>query len=101
MTDETTAVADEEVLDVILDVVSGMVREILGEYDIDDVEITMDTTFHEDLELESIDLVVLAGRLREHYGEPVNLAEFLADKELDEVIALTVGALVRFVASQK
>ncbi|MFD2421008.1 acyl carrier protein [Amycolatopsis pigmentata] len=100
MTDETTAVADEAVLDVILDVVGGMVREILGEYDIDDVEITMDTTFHEDLELESIDLVVLAGRLQEHYGEPVNLAEFLADKELEEVIALTVGELVRFVASR-
>jgi acyl carrier protein len=97
MTDRTTTVADKPVLDVI----SGMVREILAEYDVGDIEITMDTTFHEDLELESIDLVVLAGRLREHYGEPVNLAEFLADKELDEVIALTVGELVRFVASRR
>lgn len=96
MTDETATVVEVPVLDV----VSGIVREILGEYDVDDVEITMDTTFHEDLQLESIDLVVLAGRLQEHYGDPVNLAEFLADKELDEVIALTVGELVRFVASR-
>ncbi|HVW40858.1 MAG TPA: phosphopantetheine-binding protein [Amycolatopsis sp.] len=97
MTDETATIADGPVLDV----VSGMVRELLGGYDVDDIEITMDTTFHEDLELESIDLVVLADRLQQHYGEQVNLAEFLADKELDEVIELTVGALVRFVASRR
>ncbi len=33
------------------------------------------TTFHDDLELESIDLVALAGQLREHYGEPRQLRD--------------------------
>jgi len=82
-----------------LDVITGFVREILEEYAADDIAITREATFHEDLELESIDLVALAGRLREHYGERVNLAKFLADKDLDEVIELTVGDLADFVAS--
>jgi acyl carrier protein len=94
MTSETTTVEDRPVLDV----VSAMLREILDEYAVDDIEITMHSAFYADLELESIDLVALAGRLQEHYGERVNVAEFLADKDLDEVIELTVGALVRFVA---
>jgi acyl carrier protein len=94
MTNEATTVEDRPVLDV----VSGMLREIFDEYSVDDIEITMDSSFYADLELESIDLVALAGRLQEHYGEQVNVAEFLADKDLDEVIELTVGELVRFVA---
>ena len=82
-----------------LDVVSGLLREILDEYQLDDIEITPESAFHEDLGLESIDLVALAGRLQEHYGEQVNLAEFLAEKEIEEVIALTVGQLADYVAS--
>ena len=39
-------------------------------------------------------------RLTERYGDRVNLAAFLAEKELDDVIRLTVGALVDFVVSK-
>ncbi|MER5498107.1 acyl carrier protein [Streptomyces sp. NPDC002561] len=74
-----------------------MLRDLLAEEGLDDVEIDRGTTFHDDLELESIDLVTLAGSLREHYGEKVNVALFVADLELDEIIALTVGQLVDYV----
>ncbi|GAA1710386.1 phosphopantetheine-binding protein [Fodinicola feengrottensis] len=78
--------------------ISGMLRGILDDYGLDGVEITMRTTFHEELELESIDLVTVAGRIQERYGERVNLAEFLAEKDLDDVIGLRVGELVDYVA---
>ncbi|MBB5857314.1 acyl carrier protein [Amycolatopsis umgeniensis] len=71
-----------------------MLRELLEEYGLDDAEIGRDTKFHDDLELESIDLVTLSGVLRDHYGDEVNFAEFIAERELDEIIALTVGELV-------
>ncbi|WP_055487841.1 acyl carrier protein [Streptomyces sp. WMMB 322] len=76
-----------------------MLRELLEEYGFDEAEIGRETTFHDDLELESIDLVTLSGSLREHYGDRVNFAEFVADLELDEIIALTVGQLVDFVVA--
>jgi acyl carrier protein len=79
--------------------ISEMLRKILDDYGLDGAEITMATTFHDDLELESIDLVTLAGRIQERYGERVNLAEFLAEKDLDDVIALRIGELVEYVAS--
>lgn len=83
--------------DTVLSDIAGMLRRLLEEYGLDEAEITRETTFHEDLELESIDLVALSGTLREHYGDRVNFAEFVADLELDEIIALTVGQLVDFV----
>ncbi|MGV4982060.1 acyl carrier protein [Streptomyces sp. NRAIS4] len=74
-----------------------MLRTVLAEYGGDDVLIGLSTTFNRDLELESIDLVTLAGLLEERYGQRVNLAEFLAGMEFDEIIELTVGRLVEYV----
>ncbi|MEV7319585.1 acyl carrier protein [Streptomyces sp. NPDC093970] len=86
--------ADEEA---VLADLTRMLRTLLEEYGDDDAEIGMMTTFNRDLELESIDLVTLAGLLEERYGKRVNFAEFLAGMEFDEIIGLTVGRLVEFV----
>lgn len=82
----------------VFDDITRMLLDLLAEEGLDDVEIHRGTTFHDDLELESIDLVTLAGSLRELYGERVNIALFVADLELDEIISLTVGQLVDHVA---
>ncbi|MER6499994.1 phosphopantetheine-binding protein [Streptomyces sp. NPDC001455] len=83
----------------VLEEVTGMLREVLGEYELADTAITMDTRFHDDLEMESIDLVTLSAALREHYGDTVNFAAFIADRGLEEIIALTVGDLVLHVVA--
>lgn len=85
--DAATALAD----------ISAILRTVLEEYGLDDSEITLDTSFHDDLELESIDLVTLSAQLLEFYGERVNFAAFIADRGLEEIIALTVGDLVGYV----
>ncbi|KDN17488.1 acyl carrier protein [Amycolatopsis rifamycinica] len=95
MSIETTAANEVTVLAQL----GGMLRELLEEYGLDDAEITMDTTFHDDLELESVDLVALSGQLRERYGDRVNFATFIAERDLDEIIALTVGELVRYIVA--
>jgi acyl carrier protein len=79
--------------------VSGILRVLLDEYGLDDAEITMDTKFHDDLELESIDLVALSGQLREHYGDKINFAAFIAERGLEEIIQLTVGDLVEYIVA--
>jgi acyl carrier protein len=80
--------------------VSTMITSILDGYGVDDLDIGMETSFHDDLEMESIDLVALAGMLTRAYGAEVNLAEYLADKDLDEVIDLTIGDIVTFVVDR-
>ena len=83
--------------DTVLAEITEMLRQVLDEYVVDDVEITIDTKFYDDLEMESIDLVALAGLLEERYRGRVNFAEFIADLDLDEIITLTVGRLVDYV----
>ena len=77
--------------------VTTLIAEVVGEEYLLAVEIDADTSFNEDLELESIEFVALAERLTETYGERVDFVAWLAEKELDELIAMTVGELVTFV----
>jgi acyl carrier protein len=83
----------------VLQVVSEMIKEVIGEEWTEETVITPDTTFTFDLEVESIELVALAEKLQEKYGAEVNFPVWLADKELDEIINLTVGQLVEYIAS--
>ena len=91
---------DESSPAVVLQEISCILERVLGEYELFDApEITMESRLQEDLELESIDLVELAGRLDARYGSRVNFAEFIAQLELDEIIGLTIGRLVDFIVA--
>jgi len=82
----------------ILTTISGLLVEIIGEEYVLGLDIGPDTSFNADLELESIEFVALASALKDHYGDQVDFVAFLAGKEVDEIIALTVGELVRHIA---
>jgi acyl carrier protein len=85
-------------LDQILAEVRAILIEIIGaEYALG-LDIGMETSFDTDLELESIEFVKLSTMLAEHYGDRVNFVAFLADKTLNEIIDLTVGEIVTYIA---
>lgn len=73
---------------------------MIGDPELVHTTITMDTTFGGDLELESIEFVALADRLRTAFGERVNFVAFLAEKNVDDMVSLTVGDVVRYVAAR-
>jgi acyl carrier protein len=77
--------------------VARMVRDVIGESWAEDVSISMDTSFAKDLELESIEFVALAERIRGEYGQTVNLAGWLGTMDLNQILALRVGQLVEFI----
>jgi acyl carrier protein len=81
----------------ILAEVAHMVREVIGEEWAQDVPIGMQTSFAHDLELESIEFVALAEKLKGRYGSAVDFAGWLAGMELKEIIELKVGELVEFI----
>lgn len=52
-----------------------------------------------DLFLDSLEVASLGALLRAAYGDPVDLPAYLAGLDIDQIIALTVGDLVAYVAS--
>ncbi|WP_405758639.1 MULTISPECIES: acyl carrier protein [unclassified Streptomyces] len=74
--------------------ITGMLVEILGDEFLLAEEVTMSTSFNEDLALESIEFVALAEQLHQRYGSEVDLMGFLAEKDMDSILAMSVGDLV-------
>ena len=83
----------------ILATVSRLVVEVAGDEILMTGPITLATSFNADLELESIEFVALAEKLQQHYGGGVDFVGWISKKELDQIIALTVGELVEFIAA--
>lgn len=84
----------------VFDEVVGIFTEVVGEDFLLDTEITADTSFSDDLALESIEFVQLSEKLQEHYGARVNLVSFVGDMEIDDIMAITVGKLVGYIEAQ-
>jgi acyl carrier protein len=80
--------------DTILADITQMLAQVIGEDYLLEVDVTLETAFSGDLELESIEFVALAGLMKEHYGPAVDFVGFLADMDLHQIIALRVGQLV-------
>lgn len=80
--------------DKILADITQMLAQVIGEDYLADVEVTLETAFSGDLELESIEFVALAGLMKAHYGGDVDFVGFLADMDLHQIIALRVGQVV-------
>lgn len=80
----------------VLSTVAQMLREVVGDEFLD-VGIEMETSFSEDLELESIEFVALAERMQQRYGQAVDFAGWLSEMELDRILALSVGDVVEFI----
>ncbi len=83
----------------VLGTVVALITEVIGEEYASGLDIGMDTTFQEDLELESIEFTALAERLMETYGDQVDFMSWLAEMDVDAIIAMTVGELVDFIAA--
>jgi acyl carrier protein len=84
----------------VFDEIRAILATVLDLSDVDDMEIELSDSLTNDLGLESIDLVAIGQMLTERYGEQVNLAAYLADQDIDDVIELTVGGLVDFVVRE-
>jgi acyl carrier protein len=81
----------------VLDEVVAMLIEVVGEDFLLDVEIDLDTTFSDDLALESIEFVALAEKLQQRYGGRVDFAAFVADMDITEIMTMKVGTLVAYI----
>ena len=80
-----------------LETVGSLIREVMGDDLMFEDEIGTDTSFSQDLELESIEFVALAERIQAHYGSHIDFVGWLSGMELDRIIALRVGDLVEFI----
>jgi acyl carrier protein len=84
----------------ILATVADLLEAVIGdEYELD-IEVTMETSFSDDIELESIEFVRLSELLQQQYGRRVDFVSWFSGLDVDQIIALRVGELVEFIHAE-
>lgn len=84
--------------DAVLELVIAKIRSTIAEDWIQDYDIERETSFNEDLELESIEFVKIADALQAHYGTRIDIVSWLSGKNIQQLISLSVGELADYVA---
>jgi acyl carrier protein len=79
--------------------IAGILRDVTGEDARWAARIAPESTLEGDLGLESRELVDLGERLRDRFGDRVDLLAFVGGLDIDELIDLTVADLVAHVAA--
>ncbi len=87
---------NDEILQQIIDAI----REAIAEDWVQDFVIDTDTSFNDDLEIESIEFVAIADMLQKKFGDRINLIGWLSERDINELIELTVGDVATFVEQQ-
>ncbi|MEX5713066.1 acyl carrier protein [Parafrankia sp. FMc6] len=82
----------------VLAALARVIRDVVGEEHADSMEVTRDTTFQTDPDLERIEFVAPADRARLRYGSSVVLVAFLATMHLTEAARSSVGDVVYLIA---
>jgi acyl carrier protein len=85
--------------DEVMAVVTDRIRRTVNEDWIQDFEISPQTRFDADLELESIEFVKIAEAIQDHYGSKLEIIAWLSGKSMEELIGFSVGALVDYIAA--
>lgn len=85
--------------DAVLADVIAVLGEIVGEEIVEALEVDAATSLSADLELESIEFVVLAEKLQDRFGEAVDFIAWSAKMDIEDLMGLTVGEIADFVAS--
>jgi acyl carrier protein len=82
--------------DQILEDLIAILEDLSDEWECSD-EITMETSFLDDLGFESIDIVAFGTAIEEHYQQTFPFAEYLAEVGQREELDIKLGEVVEFV----
>lgn len=74
------------------------VGEIIGDDILEELNVTPDSVFTKDVEMDSIEIVSFAEKVKDKYGEQVDFTGWLSNMGMDELINLSFGHIVNFIA---
>ncbi|AOM78505.1 acyl carrier protein [Pedobacter steynii] len=81
----------------IFDLMKQFITEVIGEEFVEEMDITMESSFTKDLEMDSIEIVSFSEKIKNHFGEQIDFTGWLSAMDLDELINLNLGTIVNYI----
>ncbi|SEB10147.1 acyl carrier protein [Pedobacter hartonius] len=83
----------------IFNLLKQFITEVIGEEFIEEMDISMESSFNKDLEMDSIEIVAFSEKIKAHFGERINFTGWLSNMDIDQLIELKLGMIVKFIES--
>jgi len=75
----------------------GYIADIIGHDIVEELDVTKDSNFTRDLEMDSIEIVAFAEKVKAKYGDGLDFAGWLSTMTLDELINLKIEDIINFI----
>lgn len=75
------------------------VSEIIGHDVIDEIGMSRESIFTRDLEMDSIEVVAFAEKVKKKYGHEIDFISWISSMEFQDLYNLSVGQVVDFIAN--
>ncbi len=79
------------------EIVRKFLSEVIGEEFYSEYNVSNESTLTGDLEMESMEIVELAEKIKVYYKNTVDMSEWMAQLSLEKLVQLSVGDIVEFI----
>ncbi|WP_313090583.1 acyl carrier protein [Chryseobacterium flavum] len=75
----------------------GFITEVIGEEFVEEMDITPESSFARDLEMDSIEIVSFSEKIKAHFGNQIDFTGWLSSMDLDELINLDLNMIINYI----
>jgi len=93
LTHESQKLSNDEIFILL----NQFITEIIGEEFVEDMDISPESSFTRDLEMDSIEIVAFSEKVKAHFGQNINFTGWLSGMDLDEIIQLKLSDIINFI----
>lgn len=83
--------------DEIFELLKTFITEVIGEEFVEDMDISRESSFTKDLEMDSIEMVSFSEKVKGHFGEHIDFTGWLSDMDLDQIIQLNINDIISYI----
>jgi acyl carrier protein len=73
------------------------ITEVIGEEFVEDMDITRESSFTKDLEMDSIEIVSFSEKVKAHFGDNIDFTGWLSGMDLDQLINLKLDDIIKHI----
>jgi acyl carrier protein len=74
---------------------------VIGEEFIEEMDITRESSFTRDLEMDSIELVSFSEKVKKYFGQHIDFTGWLSGMDIDQLIGLTVNDIITYIQERQ
>jgi len=83
----------------IFNLLKTFITEVIGEEFVEDLDISRESSFTRDLEMDSIEIVSFSEKVKSHFGEHIDFTGWLSGMDLDQLINLKLDDIIKYIES--